>query len=173
MIKQIVNSEDCIHNCDDPCCRFYEQKYAPKFTEEEYDNVAMDEEVKKVMIKISKNMWQPKLSEKDGPYFLCPFVKNNTSCGIYEKRPFDCKIWPFFVIKRGGDYFLALDDEECYCLEKLKNTIEMKNHILQIAETVQKEHFVEIFKKYPELIWEHDETFKILCPLNVLKEKIK
>ena len=173
MIKQIINSKECLCKCDDPCCRFYEQKYAPKFTKEEYDKVAKDKNIKKFMIKISKDMWQPKLSKKDGPYFICPFVKNKTFCKIYSKRPFECWVWPFFVIKKGKDYFLAFDDEECYGIEKRKNTDEMKNHIKHMAKKMQSNHFAKTFIKFPELIWNHDKTFRILCNLDVLKRKME
>jgi len=172
MIKQITSSEDCLCKCDDPCCRFYEQKWAPRFTKEEYDKVAKDKKIKKLMIKISKDMWQPKLTKKEGLYFICPLVKNKIYCKIYNKRPFECWIWPFFVIKKGKDYFLAFDDEECYGIERRKNTDVMKKYIKHIEKKVQSDYFVKNFIKFPELIWKYDKTFKILCKLDVLKRKI-
>jgi len=172
MIKQIINSKECLRKCNDPCCRFYEQKYAPKFTKDEYNEIARDKNIKKFMIQISKDMWQPKLSTKDGPYFLCPFVKNRTSCKIYSKRPFECWIWPFFVIKKRKEYFLAFDDEECYGIEKIKNTNKLKNHINHLAKNIQKDSFIKTFIKFPELIWKHDKTFRILCRLEILEKKI-
>lgn len=168
-----MNCGDCLCNCDEPCCRFCEQEYAPRFTKEEYEKVAKDEKIKNLMIKISENMWQVKLGKKEGSCFVCPFLKEDNSCEIYENRPFGCWVWPFFVVKKGEDYFLAFDDEDCHGIKIRENTQELKDYIEYLKNTLQEDYFIENFRKYPDLIKEHDDTYRLLCSLDLLREKLR
>lgn len=172
MIKQIMSSCDCLYKCNDFCCRFSEEKYLPRFTNEEYKAVIKNRKFKKYFKKIENNLWLIKSITKEGNYLLCPFVKKKVSCQIYEKRPFECWIWPFFVIKKDKKLFLAYDDEECYGIQKRKSNQEIKKYIAYICKKLQGKCFVELFKKYPHLIWEYNKEFRILYRLDILHEEL-
>ena len=43
----------------------------------------------------------------------CVFRASDNSCGIYENRPIDCRIFPLDIIKIEGKYWWALYDDVC------------------------------------------------------------
>lgn len=46
--------------------------------------------------------------EEDGLYH-CPML-TETGCALGEQKPFDCRIWPFRVMKTGGQLVITLSD---------------------------------------------------------------
>lgn len=46
----------------------------------------------------------------DNGYLKCPFLSDGSGCMLPDEyKPFDCKIWPFRVMKREGDTVLVLE----------------------------------------------------------------
>ncbi len=109
-MKQIVHHEQC-RRCRE-CCRFRANRedFAPIFTDQEVEAIgAVRERDGKPMptfapFRSTTNILQIRLkpAEYDDPVypFVCPFLdEENYQCSIYDVRPFDCRIWPFIVVK--------------------------------------------------------------------------
>lgn len=172
MIEQFISSRDCLSKCDDVCCRFTEKKYLPRFTEKEYLRAAKNKKLKGFFIMGRGNLWHLKANKKEGKYLLCPFVKKRVLCRIYKDRPFECWSWPFFVVRRNKNFFLANDDEECYSLKKAGSKKKIKQYIIYIKRKIDSSYFAELFRKYPLLVWNYNKKFKIICKLDFLSGEL-
>jgi Fe-S-cluster containining protein len=76
-------------------------------------------------------------SYKDGKYFrikrnkngMCKFLNEQKRCGIYEKRPLECRIYPYVFSYENNELQLKLHDG---CPQKEKSTKpEIPEHIKQ------------------------------------------
>ncbi|HLD41424.1 MAG TPA: YkgJ family cysteine cluster protein, partial [archaeon] len=73
--------------------------------------------------------------EKEGLHNLCPFVRDNMLCSIYENRPVDCKIWPFAIIRKEKGIYLAIDTKElCPGIKKRVGTEEYGEYVRYLID---------------------------------------
>ncbi|MCP3682325.1 MAG: hypothetical protein GY861_06505, partial [bacterium] len=112
-----------------------------------------------------------KIRLKKGDKFLqCPFFTNN-KCTVYDVVPFDCRLWPFCVMRSEDKkkIVLAMDTvETCSALENVKEK-QLKKYSEYLSKELQKKEYLDFFKKNPKLIWDYDWELKILCDLKKLK----
>ncbi|MBS3155539.1 YkgJ family cysteine cluster protein [Candidatus Woesearchaeota archaeon] len=110
-MKDIVSYKDCL-NCK-ACCKFFEK----------YKHL-------RPLIKIKKGYKKVNLKRKNN-YYICSYFKKGL-CVIHDKKPFDCKIYPFHFMKNGNDVFLAYDNS-CKGIKNKK-----KKDILKYADYLEK-----------------------------------
>lgn len=104
-IKKLLDFKDC-KKCRQ-CCEFKkgDDAWAPVFSKQEVE--AATKEFKKIKsawkkYKRSASSYQPRLvkSKKIRNYYVCPFLNEKRhSCFIEKIKPFDCRIWPFVLMK--------------------------------------------------------------------------
>lgn len=156
MLRKILHSEDCA-KCQ-MCCKFEldELVDAPTFSEKEMIEVLS----RKPKIKFAKkqNVYQIILEQWRDKY-ICPLLTEN-GCMLGNKKPFDCKAWPFYVMKKGEKYVVTLT-KDCPVVnakssEKIKSCID-KDFLLKC-------HL--IIKEYPDMIMEYNRDMLIVCELS-------
>lgn len=106
MLKEILSPNSC-KSCR-MCCVFDRDDVweIPVFSDEK--RAALTKEMPEAALKqVSDSGWvfEMKFDEKELAY--CPAL-SESGCTLKESKPFDCKIWPFRVMERGGELFLTL-----------------------------------------------------------------
>ncbi len=175
---QINKSEDC-KNCSDRCCRFaaHLSRFSPVFTEDELNLVIKKGFSRKLFLKKGKNTYQLKLTKKDGKFFVCPFLaEDGCFCSIYKIAPYDCKIWPFIVMKGDGKnknriYLMVDKVNECPVIKKVSKE-KKKKYIKYLQKYLEEEETVRLFKKYPDMISDYDCDLDRICYLENLTKKL-
>jgi len=172
-MKQIVHHEQC-QRCHE-CCRFRadRQDFAPIFTAGEVETIRQAYEVSPrgasrpfpefVPFKATDNVFQIRLkkAEVEDPVYpyVCPFLdEQNYACSIYEVRPFDCRIWPFIILKVSdtGQIMLAhFTGNACLALQEV-DPQDFDEYERYMEGLVTSEAFLNFLHAHPELIWEHD-----------------
>ena len=85
--------KECL-TCKDKCCKWH--LAFPLF---------LTEEEKKQLPNTNKN-------------FPCVFFNQKELCDIHDKRPFDCRFFPFDIHKKDGKFFWIIWKVACPILEK-------------------------------------------------------
>lgn len=87
--------------------------------------------------------------------FLCSFLNpKNNKCRIYPHRPFDCRLYPFLLCRKGRKIFLSADSN-CPYLEKHMRTREVKNYISYLLKFLNSKKAAKILKNNPQIIQEY------------------
>ena len=124
-MREFVPSEWCLR-CQ-RCCRFSNQvsPWIPVFSAKEaeeliargYPLAAFNKDFNEepsvdVRVKVKEY--------KD--YYICPFFDpEKNCCDVYPLRPFDCRLYPFLLVRRDGVLYLGVD-KECPFVEHLFET---------------------------------------------------
>lgn len=164
-MRQIIHHEQC-KRCRE-CCRFREnrQDFAPIFTTEEIETISSVVETLPEFLpfKQTENIFQIRLKKakyEDPVYpYVCPFLdEENYQCSIYDVRPFDCRIWPFILLKvsETGDVQLAhFTGNACLALEEV-SAEDFRAYEAYMEQYVTSVEFLNFLKEHPELIWEYE-----------------
>lgn len=164
-MEQIVHHEQCLR-CNE-CCRFRadRQDFAPIFTVEELDTLRQTREFlpEFTPFKSTDNIFQIRLKKaeiEDPVYpYVCPFLDEaNYRCTIYNARPFDCRIWPFIVLREPetGRVMLAhFTGSACIALDEVPPE-SFRAYEAYMEKLVTSAEFVQFLDQHPQLIWEHD-----------------
>lgn len=165
-MKQLIQHEQC-QRCRE-CCRFREdrQYFAPIFTEME---LAAIQEVRPEMpefrpFKGSDKVFQivlTKSQDENSVYpYVCPFLDEEAySCTIYDRRPFDCRTWPFLlqkVTQTGTSLLAHFTGDVCLALDEVSPE-DFDDYKAYFQALVTSEKYVQFLKHNPELLWEHEE----------------
>jgi len=89
-LNQFVTNEFCL-KCRE-CCRFFDVSWLPHLLDDDKKAIGKD---------------TIDLIQEDGS-LKCQFLElESYKCGIYHKRPFECKLYPFLVVKNGDNLDLT------------------------------------------------------------------
>ena len=160
MIKQFVPSEYCL-KCQG-CCRFREENsvWAPCLLEEEIVDFADNKEIPAVSVSIDKRLLL--VNDPKGEGFICPFLNiGDNKCKVYEKRPFECQLYPFLLNLRGKKIILTVDLNCPYIREKM-NTPEFKEYVECLTEFLNSPQQIEILKDNPHIMQAYEEVKEIV-----------
>lgn len=81
-----VNFKEICSGCKENCCRRFYAVLLPE-EEDEFKDVAFEVETSLGPVKcIGSRNGRP-----------CPYLSSSGYCEIYERRPFDCRIWPILI----------------------------------------------------------------------------
>lgn len=166
MLKDILTSENC-KSCKF-CCSFRRQSLweTPLFSLLEKNNLE-----KKFSSSKFKNVFQDIYTiNLDSEYKtdsseeeqICYFLDKDKGCLLSsEEKPFDCKIWPFRVMKKNDDLLIALTPTcptvNKYSLDFLKSFVE-KNIAFEVFDYAKKNPYVikNYREDFPIMIFEKD-----------------
>ncbi len=147
-MKQLLSLQDCL-DCRD-CC-YYHKGYlhlAPAFEK--------TAKVKKSKVIDKKTHFIARCSrKKDSSHFFCDF-RDGDKCGLKERRPFACKLYPFNVMRdRKGNVVLGIDFN-CKGIKK-KSGREIKEYAEYLIPTIRRKiknklFYVEPFQKELRII---------------------
>lgn len=170
-MKQFVSQEYCLQ-CD-ICCRFTENPtaWAPKFTHSE------------VVKAVEENALPPELFTQANYHagdttvfpiqlldcsggFRCPcFSVSDNHCLIYHHRPFECRLYPFMLLKKKNQFFVAYDLKCPYITSADKKQFQLYKDYLE--EEFKRQAFVSFLKQHRDLFTEYDSAdLEILFPIH-------
>ncbi|MCS7106542.1 MAG: YkgJ family cysteine cluster protein [Acidilobaceae archaeon] len=118
-----VNFGEVCRNCPVNCCKRF---YAVLLEEEESE---FDGKASIVKTRLGR------LKTLGGPRGrTCPFLLENGFCGVYDRRPFDCRLWPVMVYYDfEREEFIIVLDMECPAAAEGRIPKEMLNRMIQTA----------------------------------------
>jgi Fe-S-cluster containining protein len=166
---KIVNYRDCLA-CK-RCCVFL-KKYpggAPILTEKELNKLNHQEKSKLLYKKIGNFTYRVIFKNKN--CLRCAFLDNKKYlCQIYGEHPFDCRFFPFMLVKNKRNQKIALVyDKNCLGIKKNSQGLEFKNYLKQLLKFLSSIKAKSFFEKYPELVLEEKNLGKYnLCCVRVL-----
>ena len=138
MLKQFIPSEFCLRCFG--CCRFSQ----------------------------NPSIWAPagfKLVEDNDGYACEKLdIKNNT-CRIYEKRPLDCRLYPFLLVKNDNSFQLGLH-KSCYFIEeKQPAPADIKTYAQYLKNRLNSASFISAIRKNPEIAADYQENVELIADL--------
>lgn len=160
-----ISSKNKCQKCRE-CCKFYKDEiyFAPLFTDEEKGIVEglINGKVSFKKYKDSDNVFQIELV-KSGHLYVCPLLDEKTHlCAIYEKRPFDCRIWPFIFMKKDNDIVLACFDKDlCPNMDSMKKR-QIPRLTKKVLRWIKKNDVHKLIKEHKELVWDYEKDTKII-----------
>ena len=152
MLKKILCSEDCA-KCQ-ICCKFEQDELidAPTFTEEEM----LKSLSKKGNLLFAERgqVYQIVLESWRGKY-ICPLL-THMGCILDDERPFDCKLWPFYVMRKNRKYVITIT-EDCPVVNKKSISI-----IKSCIDNVFLERCRRVISEYPDMITDYNRNMTVL-----------
>jgi len=159
MIRQFVPSEVCL-KCQG-CCRFRDEDsvWAPCLLKEEIIEL-IDTPAPAAYLSLDKRIHVIKNALGEG--YLCPFLNQDSNqCKIYEKRPFECQLYPFIICLRDKKILLTVD-LNCPCaLEKL-NSPELKEYLKYLSEYLNAPKQLQMLKDNPQVLQAYEEVLDVM-----------
>jgi Fe-S-cluster containining protein len=148
-LAQFVSKEYCL-GCRG-CCRFAEKEslWQPHLLESEIPAIAP----------FSKKLEVIKNDAGEG--FLCQFLnpKDNT-CKIYTIRPFECRLYPFLLNRRGKKVYLAVD-LQCPYIREAAALDAYKDYVSYLSEFFSDADVLQAVKNNPQIIQSYEEVLDI------------
>lgn len=168
-LKQFVPSQTCLA-CD-VCCRFVDENsiWAPVLTDVEKaglpQNLVSPEN--KLKLKPLKDVLCPQ-DDKYLTGFACTFFEpKKNSCKIYLKRPWECQLYPFLLVKNNKKVSLGLDIK-CPFAKERQNSYEFKEFIRYLVIFFKKNDIKNIIKNNPQIIGNYKDDVVFLEELDFL-----
>ncbi len=151
MVENLDETEICSNICGSKCCR----STPPALTTKDFERIEKITEEKN---------WYTKLSQKNKDTFViskgeksndCIFLSTDGTCKIYENRPLDCRLFPFFLkIKKISDTDYNLKWLVWYC--PLTEAIGIENLKTRSRSLIESK-----LSQNPEEIFEYQEAMYI------------
>ncbi len=164
-VPQLVTSAACAR-CD-VCCRFPEHDsfLRPYFTQQEIGD-AMGAGVEAGAFPRSSGAQINLVPNPLGEGYVCPaFDAAANRCGIYERRPLDCRLYPLALMWDGaGEEVLLGWDAKCpFMLEAPPAAIAA--HAEQVTALLAEEHVLDAIQAHPSLIGRFQDDVVVLRSL--------
>jgi len=151
--EEIISYEDCL-KCR-KCCIFPKAipQGAPIITRSELESIDLTNRQQIKINSLSKNTAQFVLVSDNG-FLKCPFLNEKFyQCKIYGKHPFDCRIFPFMLVRRTDKSGIYLGyDETCPSIIRKKKSLTFIYYCQELLNFFSTRKARIFFKKYPELI---------------------
>jgi Fe-S-cluster containining protein len=169
MINELDEKEICSIRCGSRCCK----STPPALTSNDIERIKRATEFNNWYYKIESEFGASYAVAKKEKSDDCIFLTKDSLCLIYENRPFDCKLFPFFIkIKRESETNFVLKWLAWYCpltetlgLEKLK---EKSKHLVELILSNDPEEIFEyqtamfVSKGYKKKHFIMEERLKII-----------
>ena len=164
VLKQFVTNDYCLA-CRG-CCRFQrpDSAWSPGLT---------DEDIRHIRSRANPDFCIPDdkrirlIRDPGGTGFLCPFLSTeDNTCGIYEVRPFECRLYPFVLNRRAEKVFLAVDTNCPFAEEKIRSSGQgagggWEDYIAYLEDILNKEPYCVLVKHNPHIIQTYKEVLDL------------
>jgi len=157
MLDKVLKAEDC-KKCK-KCCKF--------FLKEDWDIPLLTESEKNLQIFNSNilyfrsKLWKINiLGLNNKEKTACPFLDESRGCILRENKPFECKIWPFQIMKRKKNKPLIALSKECPIINNCD-----KEKLIAIA-IENKDELFKIAIEYPEILKHFSNDYELLLELD-------
>lgn len=161
MISNLISKTDCA-KCEF-CCTFYRNEIweAPRFSKEilpEIKKICPEAKFKSLTeTTVTQELADLYKTDDAKEIVLCYFNKNGYILPD-QLKPFECKIWPFRIMRKDNKTVMALSTS-CPTINMCTDD-EIKATIENLSDNLRK--YVRI---YPETIKEYHEGYKIISSL--------
>ncbi len=151
MLKKILSPETC-GKCR-VCCVFDKDDVweIPLISKEIHNNIK-NARPELELIPRGENSYVFDMKFKDDGLTYCPAL-SETGCTLGENKPFDCRIWPLRVMKKGDDIVITISP---VCESVNPDDLGVKAFVNEIAPII----FAEA-EKNPDIIKEYIEGYPI------------
>lgn len=166
--KAGLDSARCLA-CD-VCCRFASPtaSFIPHFTPEEAADCGLQTPARRPTEAANPRPGVRPLVEPDGERWRCPFRHPaSQACTIYEKRPLDCRLYPFVLMydRNGTEVWLGLDEVCPFALE-VAHRPELQQAADEMAKLLEW-RFADVVALSPGIVSHHHDHVR---PLRLLPE---
>lgn len=164
-LPQIVPSSTCLR-CD-VCCRFPDPDSAlrPYFTAEDIEQ-AVAAGMDKTAFSDRHGSQVTVVPDRKSDGYLCPAFDQATShCTIYDRRPFDCRIYPLALMwNETHDEVVLGWDTKCPFLRE-QVPADIHRHAVQVMAHLERPEVVKMLGAHPRLIGRFQEDVVVLASL--------
>lgn len=103
---------------------------------------------------------------KDNGRYICENLNTeNNACGIYEKRPLDCRLYPFLLVKKGNALKLGLHKSCCFIEERQPRTADIQTYAQYLKDRLSAASFISALRENPEISADYQENVEIITDL--------
>lgn len=88
--------------------------------------------------------------------FVCPVLDTKKGCMLGDEKPFECRIWPYRIMKLGDERVIAVSP---VCREVNNKPL---SEIVSFLKKGLAERIFEYADSYPEIVKEYDSAYPIL-----------
>ena len=156
MLKNILSGNDCA-KCR-ICCVFdkYDIWETPVVDDELYGKVRAAYPETEFISKGNSRIFKCLPESEGGELYYCPMLDKSSGCRLGDKKPFDCRIWPYRIMYVGGRRAIVI----------ASNCEEMFNRPLaELVGFLKNGAADEIFAyadRHPEIVKPYYEGFPVL-----------
>jgi Fe-S-cluster containining protein len=155
-MKQFLSSKMCL-SCEG-CCRFDKGKsqWRPKVGDSEERAIIVN-------MPSTEKIGSRRLVEKGGylndklchGMYMCTFFNpDDSTCGIYHNRPFECRLYPF-VLTRLKQKLSVCVHLPCPYIQEKKGTLEYDQYIFYLKEYLKKAEVNSLLKENSHLFGDY------------------
>ena len=144
MLKQFVPSDYCLKCLG--CCRFAE----------------------------SPTIWAPagcSLVKNNEGYHCGHLNETDNHCKIYKKRPLDCRLYPFLLVKKGSSLSLGLHKSCCFVEGENPSLQNIRGYADYLKKKVSTRDIVSLIKSNPRVAVDYQGDVEIVAKLPELYKK--
>ena len=173
-VKQLIRLADCL-KCYDICCHFLKSGIdaTPVLTEDELALIK-----KKYKGPFSVRQWGKsgrvfqiclkKIRNKN--IYICPFLeRSDQRCKINGIKPFDCRFWPFLLIRskdKKSIHIAYFDKTICPALKNISRN-DFEKYKKYAIGLFRKKKYLDFIKQHPEIVYSFDEDAKFINKLEI------
>lgn len=160
-LKQFVPSKVCL-SCDG-CCRFQNERsiWRPRVAQEE----------SKALVKDIAPDWRLKTSCVHGEEQCVFFNREDRTCRIYQTRPFECRLYPFVLFKKGTETVVAAHLSCPYVQEK-GDTKEAAEYVAYLRKYFEQPDVKAFLANNPGLATDYSEFGREMKKLFTLTDDL-
>ncbi|MGE5280305.1 MAG: YkgJ family cysteine cluster protein [Deltaproteobacteria bacterium] len=167
-LRRFVPSDVCLR-CSG-CCRFAEahSAWGPFFLFEEICEATQTNLLPSCLFTHpdaarGRGAWI-NLVEGDGQY-LCPCLAGDRhTCRIYDKRPFDCRLYPFLLVREKERFVLAVD-EKCPYVQEMMGRTAFAEQVAYLADLFSGTEGRAFLRANPDIIQDYPSDYRVLHEL--------
>jgi len=111
-----------------------------------------------------------RLVESSAGYRCEHLNENDSRCAIYSKRPLDCRLYPFLLVKRNGSLSLGLH-KSCFFVEEKRPNI--REYAGYLKKALSRPEAISELGKNPEICADYRENVEIVVDLGEVYKKIR
>lgn len=168
-LKRFVPSDVCLV-CSG-CCRFHEASsvWGPFFLFEEIQRLTEADLVPSCLFAhadyaAGRGAWI-QLVEDSGE-FLCPCLDaDRHACRIYPHRPFDCRLYPFILVRQAAGILLAVD-EKCPYVQKQGASAAFGEHVAYLTRLFSGPQGTAFLRTHPDIVQDYPSDYRVLHVLS-------
>jgi len=157
IMGDMVNSKICLE-CK-RCCIFDDKDsyLAPHLSIKE------SKLIRRYFLEKEEDFYKIKLEKykKNKKLLRCSFLREaNHRCLIYEKRPMECRIWPFVIGKgknKGSVYLYVVNSD--WCPAVIKNKLKSGDAAESVFKFIKVSGFLDEIKRGERYIWPPEDYY--------------